>query len=331
MQRLRSNDRCWCGSGVKFKRCHGDVRSLQRDPVELGHVTPMREVPENIARPDYVSTGSVTTSTGLQIQDEESLTRMRTACRVAAEVLLRTGAAVAPGVTTDELDTIAHDTYVELGAYPSTLGYGGARNYPKSVCTSVNGVVCHGIPDDRPLTEGDIVNVDVTAFIDGMHGDTSATFCVGEVDAATRGLVDTTREVTLRGIAAVRPGEPLRRIAEAIEPFAASRGYGVVREYGGHGIGATFHAAPHINHCIHPDDTLAFQVGMTFTIEPMLTTGVASFRQAPDGWTEHLVDAMPSAQFEHTVVVTETGAEILTVTAEGETAVGTLDEVETPV
>lgn len=331
MQRLRSNDRCWCGSGAKFKRCHGDVRRLQRPPVDLGTVGPERAVPEHIIRPDYVGGGSVSTSTGLQIQNVESIERMRTACRVAAEVLLRTGAAVSPGVTTDELDAVAHDTYIELGAYPSTLGYGGTRNYPKSVCTSVNGVVCHGIPDDRPLREGDIVNVDVTAFIDGMHGDTSATFCVGEVDDATRGLVETTREATLRGIAAVKPGEPLRRIAEAIEPFAAARGYGVVREYGGHGIGETFHAAPHINHCILPEDTLAFQVGMTFTVEPMLTTGVATFRQADDGWTEHLVDSMPSAQFEHTVVVTDQGAEILTVTANGETAAGTLAELGTSV
>lgn len=331
MQRLRSNDKCWCGSAKKHKRCHGDVRLLQRDPVELGQVGPWREVSEAVTRPDYVSVGSVTTPTGLQVHDDESLGRMRVACRVAADVLLRTGAAVAPGVTTDELDAIAHETYVEFGAYPSTLGYGGSRNYPKSLCTSVNGVVCHGIPDDRPLREGDIVNVDVTAFIEGMHGDTSATFCVGEVDEPTLGLVETTREATLRGIAAVKPGEPLRRIAEAIEPFAASRGYGVVREYGGHGIGETFHAAPHINHCIHAEDTLAFQVGMTFTVEPMLTTGVATFRQADDRWTEHLVDSMPSAQFEHTVVVTQQGVEILSVTADGETAAGTLDELGTSV
>lgn len=327
MQRLRSNDKCWCGSGRKHKRCHGDVRMLQRDPVEPGRVSPKRAVPETIARPDYVTAGSVTTLTGLQVHDDESLDRMRVACRVAAEVLLRAGAAVAPGVSTDEIDVIAHETYLELGAYPSTLGYGGHRDYPKSVCTSVNGVVCHGVPDDRPLREGDIVNVDVTAFVEGMHGDTSATFCVGEVDDATRGLVDTTRDATLLGIAAVRPGEPLRRIAEAIEPFAASRGYGVVREYGGHGIGETFHAAPHVNHCIVAEDTLPFQVGMTFTVEPMLTTGVATYRQGDDGWTEHLVDSMPSAQFEHTVVVTPQGAEILTLNAEGRTAAGTLEDL----
>ncbi|MFV0315611.1 MAG: type I methionyl aminopeptidase, partial [Microthrixaceae bacterium] len=304
MDRLRGNDRCWCGSGRKHKKCHGDVRVLQRPPVQAGKVSPPRDVPEDIERPDYVSVGSITTPTGFQVHNPEELERMRTACRVAAEVLSVTGAAVAPGVTTEQLDAIAHTAYIERGAYPSTLHYGGSRDYPKSVCTSVNGVVCHGIPDDRPLTDGDIVNVDVTAYIGGLHGDTSATFCAGDLDEATRGLVATTREATLRGIAAVAPGEPLIRIAEAIEPFAASRGYSVVRNYGGHGIGKTFHAAPHINHCITPGDTQQFRVGMTFTVEPMLMSGVDSYRQGADGWTEHLVDSMPSAQFEHTVLVT---------------------------
>ncbi len=328
MDRLRGNDRCWCGSGRKHKKCHGDVRVLQRPAVELGTVSAPRDVPDGVERPDYVSVGSITTDKGFQIHDAESLQRMRTACRVAAEVLAATGAAVAPGVTTEELDEIAHDAYVSRGAYPSTLHYGGSRDYPKSICTSVNGVVCHGIPDDRPLRDGDIVNVDVTAFIEGMHGDTSATFCVGDVDDPTRGLVDTTREATLRGIAAVAPGEPLVRIAEAIEPFAGSRGYSVVREYGGHGIGATFHGAPHIDHCINQGNDLPMREGMTFTIEPMLTTGVATYRQAADGWTEHLVDSMPSAQFEHTVLVTATGAEILTVDSSGHSPAGTLEELQ---
>ncbi len=238
---------------------------------------------------------------------------------MAAEVLWRTGAHVAPGVTTEELDVVAHECYIEHGAYPSTLGYKG---FDKSICTSVNGVICHGIPDSRPLESGDIVNVDVTAYVDGMHGDTSATFQVGDVDAPTAGLVETTREATLLGIQAIVPDEPMRRIAEAIEPFARSRGFGVVREYGGHGIGATFHAAPHVNHCIDRSDATIVRVGMSFTVEPMLTSGVSSYTQAGDGWTEHVDDAMPSAQFEHTVVVTESGAEILTVTEDGRTAVG---------
>ncbi len=234
-------------------------------------------------------------------------------------MLLEAGAAVAPGVTTDQIDVIAHDAYITRGAYPSDLHYNG---FTKSVCTSVNGVVCHGIPDDRPLEDGDIVNIDVTAFIDGMHGDTSATFLVGEVDEPTRALVATTREATLRGIAAVRPGEPLRCIGEAIEPFARSRGFNVVREYGGHGIGQTFHAAPHINHHVERRDDELLQVGMTFTIEPMLLSGATSFTQADDGWTEHIDDDMPTAQFEHTIIVTSSGAEILTVTADGNSGTG---------
>jgi len=297
---------------------------LRRPFVELGVVSDVRAVPEHIARPDYVRSGSVATPVATQVQDEESLGRLRLACHIGAEVLLRAGEAVAPGITTDALDVIAHEAYVNLGAYPSTLRYGGARQYPKSICTSVNGVICHGIPDSRALVEGDIINIDVTAYAHGMHGDTSATFLVGEVSEPARALVETTREATLLGIKAVCPGERLRLIAETIEPFARSRGYGVVREYGGHGIGETFHAAPHINHCIERTDTAIAQVGMTFTIEPMLTTGNPAYSVAADLWTEHVDDAMPSAQFEHTVLVTESGAEILTVTGAGETAVGTL-------
>jgi methionyl aminopeptidase len=284
-------------------------------------------VPQHIERPDYVTIDQVTTPTGFQIQDTDSLEQLRRAGQVAAEVLLRAGAAVAPGVTTDELDAIAHESYIELGAYPSTLGYGGARSFPKSVCTSVNGVICHGVPDDRPLREGDIVNIDVTAYFDGMHGDTSATFSVGAIDDATAGLLETTRLATLRGIAAVQPGEPLIRIAEAVEGLAHARGYEVVAEYGGHGIGRTFHAAPHINHVVTRRDTEPFVPGMSFTIEPMLLVGGRSFSQASDQWTEHSDDAMPSAQFEHTVVVTETGVEIVTITAGGNTAVGTLGDL----
>ena len=324
MRRLRSNDLCWCGSARKFKRCHGDRRALQRPVVELGTISPVRAVPDEIVRPDYVD-GMITTSRGIQLQTAESLEQMRRAGRAAAEVLLRAGAAVAPGVTTDELDAVAHDAYVSLGAYPSDLGYKG---YPKSVCTSVNGVVCHGIPDDRPLAEGDIVNIDVTAYVDGHHGDTSATFIAGAASDAIVGLVETTREATLRGCAAARTGAPLKAIAEAIEPFAQSRGYEVVAEYGGHGIGATFHAAPHVNHTVSRRDVEPLRRGMTLTVEPMLLSGGRRFHQADDGWTEHTDDAMPSAQFEHTLAVGDDGPELLTVTAAGDTAVGTLDLLE---
>ncbi|MGA9276872.1 type I methionyl aminopeptidase [Ilumatobacter sp.] len=321
--KLKSNDPCWCGSGEKHKRCHGDRRALDCPPVRLGNVSAPRAVPDSIVRPDYVTTGIVPPPR-TQIQDAESLVRLRRACAVGAEVLLRTGEQDAVGVTTERLDVFAHDVYVELGAYPSDLHY---RGFTKSICTSVNGVICHGIPDDRPLEDGDIVNIDVTAYIDGMHGDTSATFHAGTPSRAVAGLVDTTREATLRGIAAIRPFEPLQRIAEAIEPFAESRGYGVIREYGGHGIGATFHGAPHVSHHIDRRDDTVVVPGMTFTVEPMLTSGRPTFHQAADGWTEHANDNRPSAQFEHTVLVTDTGVEILTVTDGGRSAAGTLDSL----
>lgn len=308
----------------QVKRCHGDRRALDYPPVRLGHVSTPRPVPDAIVRPDYVTSGRVSTPRSPQIQDQESLSRLRRACAIAAEVLVRTGEQVGVGVTTEELDRFAHDQYVRLGAYPSDLHYKG---YTKSICTSVNGVICHGIPDSRPLEDGDIVNVDVTAYVDGMHGDTSATFTAGAVAPAVEGLIETTREATLRGIAAIRPFEPLQRIAHAIEPFAESRGYSVIREYGGHGIGATFHADPHVSHHIDRRDRFVVTPGMTFTVEPMLTSGRPTFHQAADGWTEHADDSRPSAQFEHTVIVTDSGADILTVTSDGQSAAGTLETI----
>jgi methionyl aminopeptidase len=278
-------------------------------------------VPAGIGRPPYLEAGAALGAGGVQILRGDDLDRMRHACRVAAEVLVETGAAVAPGVTTDELDAVAHEAYLARGAYPSTLGY---RGYPKSICTSVNEVVCHGIPDDQPLREGDIVNVDVTAYVDGMHGDTSATFAVGDpsaLDGPTDGLVATTAEATLAGISAVRPGRSHREIGRTIEPFAAGRGYGVIRDYGGHGIGAVFHGAPHISHVVERGEGVGLVPGMTFTVEPMLTAGTHRHARWEDGWTEVTEDLLPSAQFEHTVVVTDDGVEILTVTALGETAV----------
>ncbi|MEZ5229454.1 MAG: type I methionyl aminopeptidase [Acidimicrobiales bacterium] len=269
-KRRRSVALCWCGSGSPRRSCHADPTDFLRRPVELGTVSAQRAVPDHIVRPDYVRLGRVTTPTGPQIQTAESLERLRRAGNVAAEVLLAAGRAVAPGITTDELDAIAHDTYLAHGAYPSTLGYYG---FPKSICTSVNGVICHGIPDSRPLEDGDIVNIDVTAYVEGMHGDTSATFAVGTVDEATHTLIDVTRAATLRGIAAIRHGVPLQSIAEAIEPYAASFGFGVVAEYGGHGIGQTFHTDPHVHHCVSRGDDTMLVAGMSLTVEPMLYSG----------------------------------------------------------
>jgi methionyl aminopeptidase len=278
-------------------------------------------VPADIERPPYIVSGVPAGNGPVQVLQGADLERMRHACRVAAEVLIEAGAAVAPGTTTDEIDAVAHDAYLARRAYPSTLGY---RGYPKSICTSVNEVVCHGIPDDQPLALGDIVNIDVTAYVDGMHGDTSATFVVGgpeHLDAPTAGLVATTAEATLAGIGSVGPGGSHRDIGRTIEPLANARGFGVIRDYGGHGIGAVFHAAPHISHVVERTDGVIMVPGMTFTVEPMLTAGTHRHVRWDDGWTEVTEDLLPSAQFEHTVVVTDDGVEILTVNADGDSAV----------
>jgi methionyl aminopeptidase len=320
VNRLRANDGCWCGSHSKLKRCHGDHERVRRPPLEPGDVGPIRAVPAGIARPPYVG-DRVRGPRVKQVFDAAGLERMRVAGRVAAEVLLATGRAVRPGATTDELDRVAHEAYLALGAYPSTLGYG---TYTKSICTSVNEVVCHGIPDDRPLEHGDIVNVDVTAYVDGVHGDTSATFAVGgseELDEPTAALVRTTCEATMRGIAAVAPGRQLRQIGRVIESYAGARGFGVVRDYGGHGIGEVFHAEPHIHHVEVSDDVTRFVPGMCFTVEPMLTAGTHRHEDWDDGWTVVTQDRLPSAQFEHTVAVTDDGVEVLTVTGCGDSAV----------
>jgi methionyl aminopeptidase len=332
VSRLRSNDACWCGSGQKLKRCHGDHQAHRRSPVRKGEVSAMRPVPATIEAPPYLATGGWPSGRGgVQVAEGEALDRLRGACRVAAEVLIEAGAAVAPGVTTDHLDAVAHEAYVSRGAYPSTLGYKG---FTKSVCTSVNDVVCHGIPDDRPLEVGDIVNIDVTAYRDGMHGDTSATFVVGgadALDAPTAALVASCCEGTYLGIHAVAPGRPLRVIGQAIEPFAASRGFDIVRDYGGHGIGAVFHGDPHINHTDHRSDTLELTAGMVFTIEPMFTAGTGRHSPWDDGWTEATDDGLPGAQFEHTVLVTTDGVEVLTVDADGRTAVAWPNATAAPV
>jgi methionyl aminopeptidase len=274
----------------------------------------VRRVPPQIVRPDYVVTGRVPPPR-LELLDDAALARLRRACAAAAAVLAEVGRRVAPGVTTDELDGLAHEAYLAHGAYPSTLHYKG---YTKSICTSVNEVVCHGIPDSRPLREGDIVNVDVTAYLDGMHGDTSATFVVGDVDPPTLALVRAAREAMLAGIAAVRVGAPLADIAVAVENVADRYGLGVVEEWGGHGIGRMFHADPHISHVAKNAVRMDILPGMSFTVEPMLAAGSARIAGWPDGWTVVTADGLPSAQFEHTVYVTANGPEILTLEPAGD-------------
>lgn len=313
------NDPCWCGSGLKYKKCHLDSDEARADgpagarpgrrPLAPGKVTPRRAVPANVPRPDYAQTGRPK-SVGRDVKTPEELERLRRACRAAARVLRVTGEAVKVGITTDALDEVAHDETIRLGGYPSPLNY---RGFPKSLCTSVNEVICHGIPDSRPLEDGDIVNLDVTVYLDGMHGDCSATFLVGNVDAEGRRLVQVARECLANGISAVRPGRPISDIGKAIEAHASRHGYGVVRAYCGHGIGESFHSQLQIPHHYDPSMKRVLEPGMTFTIEPMITEGTWQDLLWSDGWTAVTADGKRSAQFEHTIAVTEDGAEILTV------------------
>ena len=301
----KSNEACWCGSGTKFKRCHGHS-SWQ---VKAGRLSPMREVPSEIERPPYAESGQAVRRTEPRVKSADVIERMRRTGRAAAEVLQATAAHIRPGITTDELDAIAHAECIARGGYPSPLNYNG---FPKSLCTSRNEVICHGIPDDTELRDGDIVNLDVTLYREGVHGDTDATFLVGDVDEPSRRLVQVTREAMERGIATVRPGRPISDIGAAIQEHAEAQGYGVVRDFIGHGIGEQFHTDLQIPHYFTPHASTVMEPGMTFTIEPMITMGSYRFRLWPDGWTAVTSDGLRTAQFEHTILVTDDGAEILT-------------------
>ncbi|MEU8341644.1 type I methionyl aminopeptidase [Actinomadura meyerae] len=273
-----------------------------------GNVSPMRKVPSSIPRPEYV--GKKRPRTGEpDVKTPEVIERMRVAGRIAAQALAEVGTHIRPGVTTDELDRIGHEFLLDHGAYPSTLGY---RGFPKSLCTSINEVICHGIPDDTVLRDGDIINIDITAYIGGVHGDTDATFLCGDVDEESRLLVERTREATMRGIRAVKPGRALNVIGRVIESYAKRFGYGVVRDFTGHGIGTTFHSGLVVPHYDDPAATTVIEPGMTFTVEPMLTLGTHDYDIWPDGWTVVTKDRKRTAQFEHTLLVTEDGHEILT-------------------
>ena len=267
-------------------------------------------MPSRIARPYYLATGGQPSGRTLApLTDARAIERLRAACGAARRVLDDVGRHVAVGITTDELDAISHEAYVREDGYPSPLGY---RGFPKSICTSVNEVVAHGIPDDRPLADGDIVNCDITIYLDGMHGDCSATFPVGDVKSETRRLVDVTERCLYTGIDAVRPGGRVRDIGRAIQAVADAEGFGIVKELVGHGIGEEFHSAPYVHHYDEPRDRTRLRPGMVFTIEPMLTLGDPDVVQWDDGWTIVTLDGQPSAQFEHTVIVTRDGVEVLT-------------------
>jgi methionyl aminopeptidase len=275
-----------------------------------GKLSPMRAVPSHIARPEYVGKPAPAKYTGSYVHSTDEIAKIRAAGRIAAQAIAHVGEHIRPGVTTDQLDEIGHNFIVAAGAYPSTLGY---RGYPKSLCSSVNEVICHGIPDNTVLQDGDIINIDITAFLDGYHGDSNYTFTVGEVAQPVRDLVDRTKIALERGIAAVAPGREVNIIGRTIETYAKRFGYGVVRDFTGHGIGQSFHNGliiPHYDSAPIYNDVM--EVGMVFTIEPMLTLGTHRWEMWPDGWTVTTADKSLTAQFEHTLVVTETGAEILT-------------------
>jgi methionyl aminopeptidase len=276
-------------------------------PIRAGRISADRPVPATIPRPPYAPDAPALVPA---VPPDEFADRMRAAGRAGREVLLEVGEAVRAGVTTDELDRICHEACIARGGYPSPLHYKG---YPKSLCTSVNEIICHGIPDDRALLDGDIVNCDVTIFLHGVHGDCNATFLVGDVDDRGRELVQVTKESMWKGIDAVRVGGRINDIGRAIQEHAEAHGFGVVRGFVGHGIGEQFHTAPSVPHFFDPHSDTVIEPGMTFTIEPMITEGSWEIgRIWPDGWTAPTADLSRCAQFENTLLVTAAGPEVLT-------------------
>ncbi len=305
----KANESCWCGSGLKFKRCH----KASTEPIRPGHISPRREVPPKVAAPTWADGTPVQRWAEPDVKSAETVDRMRRTGRLAADTLAFLHTVIRPGVTTEEIDIAVHERAIANDAYPSPLGYpGGSNAFPKSLCTSVNEVICHGIPDDRPLRDGDIINCDVTLFKEGVHGDTNATFLVGAVDEDSRALVVVTRDATMRGIEAARPGNRISDIGRAIQEFAEPKGYGVVRDFVGHGIGEQFHTDLQICHYYNPNLDQVIEPGMTFTVEPMITLGDWRAKMWNDGWTATTLDRSRTAQFEHTILVTEDEPEVLT-------------------
>ncbi len=304
----KANENCWCGSNKKFKRCHKSKKT-----VSPGHITPQRSVPDTITKPTWADGGTVERWDEPQVKSPEIIERMRLTAVEAADTLAYLGSLCKPGVTTEEIDVACHTMAIEKESYPSPLNYPGALDpFPKSVCTSVNEVICHGIPDDRELEDGDIINIDVTLFKRGVHGDTNATFFVGDVDELSKELTIVTRDCLRYGIDAAKPGQPINAIGRAIQNHAEAKGFGVVRDFVGHGIGEQFHTDLQICHYYHPGLTDIIEPGMTFTIEPMITTGSWRADMWNDGWTATTADCSRTAQFEHTLLIEDDGAVILT-------------------
>lgn len=286
-------------------------------PIRPGIIGLSRSVPATIPKPPYAESGDPGPSVSSLVRTPDELDAMRRAGAIAAEVLIHAGKFVEPGITTDKIDEIVHNESIRRGGYPSPLNYRGFR---KSVCTSVNEVICHGIPDNRPLLDGDIINIDVTVFYDGVHGDNSCTFLVGDVDEHSRRLVAETYVAMMEGIRTVRNGSKVHDIGRAIERHARKHDLGVVREFIGHGVGTEFHSDLQIPHYYDPRSKTEISTGMTFTVEPMLTLGNPSLYLWEDEWTALTADGRRSAQFEHTLVATDDGFELLTVASNGDTA-----------
>lgn len=278
-------------------------------PLKPYPVSPPLPVPAGIPRPPYVGRKIPQPYQGPHVQTAETIERMRVAGKIAAQALAYAGSLVEPGVTTDEIDRRAHDFIIDHGAYPSTVGY---RGFTKCICTSINEVICHGIPDARPLEDGDLVKIDLTAYRDGVHGDNCATFFCGDVDEESRLLSERTHEAMMRGIRAAKPGREVNVIGKVIEAYGKRFGYGVVRDYTGHGVHTAFHSGLVIPHYDAKQFDDVIEVGMTFTVEPMIALGGIDWHMWDDDWTVLTNDGSRVAQWEHTVVITAQGAEILT-------------------
>eukprot|EP00457_Paulinella_chromatophora_P008187 gb/GEZN01008216.1/.p1 GENE.gb/GEZN01008216.1/~~gb/GEZN01008216.1/.p1 ORF type:complete len:451 (-),score=82.39 gb/GEZN01008216.1/:39-1391(-) len=284
-------------------------------PLRPHYVTPMRSVPQHISKPDYHLTGFpeseslIKGTTKIHINSEEEIKGIRLACKLGREVLDIAGKMVRPGVLTEEIDRVVHEETLKRSAYPSPLNY---HRFPKSCCTSVNEIICHGIPDCRPLEDGDIVNIDITVYKDGYHGDLNETFLVGNVERKYKDLIKTTYESLMMAIEAVKPGALVKDFGDIISKHVHKGGYSVVRRYCGHGIGALFHSPPNICHYARNKGAGSLKPGMVFTIEPMINMGVWKDQTWPDDWTSATEDGKRSAQFEHTLLVTEEGVEVLT-------------------
>ncbi len=287
---ISRNDPCWCGSGQKWKKCHF--------PALAGPQT------SDLAA-QYLK------RYGILLKTPEQIAGIRRACQLAAQILEQTCRMAKVGITTNQLNAFAHKLYLDAGAIPATLGYGDPP-YPKSICTSLNEVICHGIPNDVPLKEGDILNIDVTAILNGYYGDCSKMVAIGAISEEKRRVMEVSYECLMRSIAILKPGIMIYEIGEAIESYAATQDCSVVNQFVGHGTGVQFHEAPQVPHH-HNHLKIPLAPGMIFTIEPMINAGVRSgYLDASDGWTVRTSDGKPSAQWEHTLLITEESHEILT-------------------